>query len=579
MARQTAAKPSEHSLDQIAEDHPDLGLFSTGGPFESFPGPVLVAGRNGIVLGANAAADRLAKLLQSGATNELREAINSALEGKAAQINPLLLERENDKAEVAQAFDLIVLPWADAPAALLLGRDITLDRSLRAALIESRQRFKDLVDASSDFAWETDAQGHFSFVSEGGALGYAAAELVGQPAELFLAEGESAKLTPFKTRVPLEAAEIWFRRAEGDSACLSVMALPLLDANGAWRGCRGLCRDVTEERARELALARARGREHVFAHILRVARDEVEPAGILAVAAEELTRALPASGVAIFRRSDRRDFTQIAGAGRPPPEARLNALLERLGDAGQDLEEATEDGALIVKATRYRDRCNGALCVWQDAAAESWGEEEHFLLREIAAHVAAAIEQLGREAELERLSTTDPLTGLLNRQSFLDAVELRFTRAAANGHTASLFFIDIDNFKLVNDSRGHQAGDEVLARLGKLISGLIRASDLAGRLGGDEFALFVEDLTGKAAGEKGKALLKAAEALQEQSADADRPLALSIGIATFDPKGSEGLKSLFARADKAMYAAKRRGEGGLEIAPAGKRKSPAKSGQ
>ena len=337
MARQTAAKPSEQSLDQIADDHPDLGLFSTGGPFENFPGPVLVAGRNGIVLGANAAADRLARLLQSGATDELREAINSALEGKAAQINPLLLERESGKAEVVQAFDLVVLPWADAPAALLLGRDITLERSLRAALIESRQRFKDQVDASSDFAWETDAQGQFGFVSEGGALGYAAAELVGQPAEVFLADGEAAKLSPFNTRVPLEAAEIWFRRADGGNACLSVMALPLLDANGAWHGCRGLCRDITEERARELALARARGREHVFAHILRVARDELEPAGLLTVAAEELTRALPASGVAVFRRVERRNYLQIAGAGRPPPEERLQALLQQLGDAGQDL--------------------------------------------------------------------------------------------------------------------------------------------------------------------------------------------------------------------------------------------------
>ncbi len=573
MARQTAAKPSEQSLEQIAEDHPDLGLFSTGGPFENFPGPVLIAGRNGIVLGANAAADRLAKLLRSGGTPELREAINSALEGRAAQINPLLLERESGKAEVAQAFDLIALPWADAPAALLLGRDITLERSLRAALIESRQRFKDLVDASSDFAWETDPQGHFSFVSEGGALGYAAAELIGQSAEAFLAEGESAKLSPFQSHVPLEAAEIWFRRAEGGNACLSVMALPLFDANGVWRGCRGLCRDITEERARELALARARGREHVFAHILRVARDELEPAGILTVAADELTRALPASGVAIFRRLERRDFVQIAGAGGPPPQSRLKVLLEHLADADQDLEEETAQGRLIVKATRYRDRCNGALCVWQDPPAEGWGEEEHFLLREIAAHVAVATEQLGREEELERLSTTDPLTGLLNRQSFLNAIEHRFARAAANGRAVSLFFIDVDNFKLVNDSRGHQAGDEVLAQLGTLIGGQIRTSDLAGRLGGDEFALFIEDLSSKAAGEKGKALLTAAETLEGHSGDTARPLGLSIGIAIFDPKGSEGLESLLTRADKAMYAAKQGGKGGLRIAAAGKQRA------
>jgi len=90
-------------------------------------------------------------------------------------------------ATTERAYDVVVLPWADSTVALVLGRDVTLERSLRAALVESRQRYKDLVEISNDFAWETDAEGRFVFVSPRGALGYPATELVGRPAaELLL---------------------------------------------------------------------------------------------------------------------------------------------------------------------------------------------------------------------------------------------------------------------------------------------------------------------------------------------------------------------------------------------------------
>ena len=100
--------------------------------------------------------------------------------GRAGQINPLVLNRGAGTTDLA--FDVAILPWGDGASVLVLARDITLERSLRAALIESRQRYKDLVEAASDFAWETDAQGRFTFVSSGGALGYSAAELVGAAA-------------------------------------------------------------------------------------------------------------------------------------------------------------------------------------------------------------------------------------------------------------------------------------------------------------------------------------------------------------------------------------------------------------
>src|SRR3546814_14332330 len=85
--------------------------------------------------------------------------------------------------DLERAFDVVVLPWASGTVALLLGSDVTLERSLRAALVESRQRYKDLVQISHDFAWEPDGEGRFAFVSPRGSLGSPAHALVGRSAQ------------------------------------------------------------------------------------------------------------------------------------------------------------------------------------------------------------------------------------------------------------------------------------------------------------------------------------------------------------------------------------------------------------
>src|SRR5690606_29352081 len=169
-----------------------------------------------------------------------------------SQVSPLLVPACEGGRAAERAFDMVVLPWASGTVALLLGRDVTLERSLRAALVDSRQRYKDLVEASSDFAWETDADGRFVFVSPRGALGYAAEELVGRRPEEFVIAAEGADPAfPFLAREPLGEVELRFRAASGSAAWLTAVCRPVFDAEGAWTGTRGLCRDVTEARNRE----------------------------------------------------------------------------------------------------------------------------------------------------------------------------------------------------------------------------------------------------------------------------------------------------------------------------------------
>ncbi len=563
MAGIEPATPAQDAYQRLAGGEPDLGLFSPGGPFESFPGPVLVVGHNTVVLCSNEAAEPLADLVRAGGTLDLRSAVSAAFEGRAAQINPLLLEHPDSPGEVGRAYDLIVLPWADAPAALLLARDITLERSLRSALVESRQRYRDLVEASCDFAWECDEKGRFTFVSDAGALDYAASDLVGQPVQELLMDDQVLDETPFAAREPVERSDVWFQDQNGGNHCMAVLSLPLEDAAGEWRGCRGLCWDVTAERSQFTDQARSHNRELVFSYVMRVVQGELDPARMLEAAAKELISALPASGAAIYRRLADKEMKLAAQAGETLPEPPPWQLLE-----ARDFEaiERSDGCRVLIRPTCHRGRCNGALCVWHEEEAVAWGEDEMYLLEAISAQVAWVHAQADREEQLERLSSTDSMTGLLNRRTFLESVQRRLHRAGVSEITMALMFVDIDDFKSVNDNYGHHFGDRILQRVGEILNRNVRDQDLAGRLGGDEFALLIGDIRAETAIQKAEKII--ADAAQRPP---DTPsgfsFSLSIGIALFDPHQPEEVDSLMARADRAMYRVKRAGKAGIEVAP------------
>ncbi len=613
MARSPAVSGPPEARDpaedyrRLVEQTPPGGVLSAGGAFARFPGAVLIAGHNGIVLGANDQAEAIAHVLQAGRHEELRAAIQAALGGTTAQVNPLVVATSEVKAgdvpegafktPVERAYDVVVLPWADGTAALLLGRDVTLERSLRAALVESRQRYKDLVEISNDFAWETDAEGRFVFVSPRGALGYDAADLVGRPARELLLDPESggaaADSSPFTARSVVEEAELWVRSSEGIHLCLLSTALPLTSETGDWIGARGVCRDITSLRCHEADLAEARNRERLFSYIVNMVRRELEPSRMLSATAEALMPALALTGISIHALVDagageRKLGEALAQAGRPAAPDDLRALVTQLSADAQAVELEDAAGGLLLRATRYRDEINGLLCARRSAAGAGagagWSAEDRGLFDNIAGQVGLAIEQLARQTEMEVLSMTDPLTGLHNRRGFVESLEQHLAKQqggedAKAQRPGALFYIDLDNFKQVNDTHGHQTGDEALLDVAALLKEQIRGGDLAARLGGDEFALFLGGMDRQAAERKAELMLTAAERLRGYSGDADHLLGLSLGVAIYDPRTGEGLDSLLRRADEAMYGAKRAGKHSLNFAPEFDRRGKGGEGQ
>ncbi len=174
-----------------------------------------------------------------------------------------------------------------------------------------------------------------------------------------------------------------------------------------------------------------------------------------------------------------------------------------------------------------------------------------------------AIELARTNQQLEVDATTDPLTGLVNRRAFDEAVELQLARATDSGLAIAVVYFDLDKFKAVNDTRGHGAGDAVLAETAARLQRCVRAGDIAARLGGDEFALLLCQLPVDAAAQVAERVgEQALAAISEDVALGDIlcPVGASVGIAV-GPREGATREALVALADEAMYLAKRSGGG------------------
>lgn len=466
-----------------------------------------------------------------------------------------------------------VVEWAATPlrdgSVLLLGRDCSLERQLRLTLTESRRRYKDLVEVSSDFAWETGADGRFVFVSPRGALGFEAMDLIGRdPRELVIPEWEDLPL-PFDTRTSIDQAELWLKTARGEQACLVASALPLTGRNGEWLGARGVCRDITEQVARTQELTRVRNRERLLAHIAHTLRDRLDASESLEEAAEETTRALGADGCRVHRWDETaQKMIPVAAFGGNEADLvdeGLDAAMARMVRTPVPVAEELSRARLLAARTEYRQTLNGAIVVWRDREADRWDEEDVRLMAGIADHIAPVHAHIAYQQRLRRLSERDGLTGLLNRRTFYERLEEALLRPDIG--SSALLYADLDNFKPVNDLHGHQRGDEVLRAVSELLTGGTRPGDILGRVGGDEFVLWLSRADESVASAVAERLLRGVAALRDLSADDARPLGLSVGIAVREGGGGERAQELADRADHAMYAAKTSGKDKYAVAP------------
>jgi two-component system, cell cycle response regulator len=190
-----------------------------------------------------------------------------------------------------------------------------------------------------------------------------------------------------------------------------------------------------------------------------------------------------------------------------------------------------------------------------------YSQEELFArLREAMARTERALQELQRTNEkLEYMAATDPLTGAANRRRFIERVEAEIALARRNGAPFSLLALDLDHFKAINDSYGHQAGDQVLQRFVKKCVDAIRPYDGVARVGGEEFMVLLPQVasdTARAIGER----IRAAVASTPFDTGDGKPIevTVSVGISEFGRDG-ETIDAIFRKADERLYQAKHLG--------------------
>ena len=170
---------------------------------------------------------------------------------------------------------------------------------------------------------------------------------------------------------------------------------------------------------------------------------------------------------------------------------------------------------------------------------------------------------------LQQLAQTDPLTELHNRRHMMDTLEAEFDRSSRVGSPFALLMVDLDHFKRVNDTYGHQLGDKVLQSTAWEIRALLRQYDSAARFGGEEFALLLPETTLSGANLVAERLRQGINNIEFAGPLSKLKISISVGVAAIPHARISTVSDLVRMADDALYAAKRNGRNRVENAPAG----------
>jgi diguanylate cyclase (GGDEF)-like protein len=240
--------------------------------------------------------------------------------------------------------------------------------------------------------------------------------------------------------------------------------------------------------------------------------------------------------------------------------------LGRLGELVQ-LEQQKTQEALTISRRHYNSTRQLLFALTGFALLFSL-----LVARTVINHVSAKNRQLAYQA------SHDPLTGLINRHEFECRVERAIQNAKVQATTHTLLYLDLDQFKIVNDTCGHAAGDELLQQLSQLLLGSVRHRDTLSRLGGDEFGMLFENCPLDKAVEIASSLLTSIQEFNFTWGESSFTLGISIGVVPIDHSTSD-IASAMSAADSACYIAKEAGRNQLQIAHMGDRRLQERHGE
>ncbi|HLZ38460.1 MAG TPA: PAS domain S-box protein, partial [Mycobacteriales bacterium] len=429
--------------------------------------------------------------------------------------------------------------------------DVTDRRAVEEGLRRSEEQFRLLAEYAVDLITTHGPDGVFRYVSPAvrSMLGYEPDELVGRTPDFLVHPDDEPVLRDVRRRLAAGGtalATFRVRRADGRFVWVELVGHAILGPDGRVVETHSVARDVT---ARHEAEDRLRASEERY---------------------RALVDSLP-DAICRFDREGR--YLYVSPAAEKITGSSAEAVL---GHSPEELGQP-RDMCDLLRQHRVRVLENGEPVEFELALPGPNRDTRHLLTRmapefgsdgRVERVVTVSRDITGRkraEEELAHRATHDVLTGLPNRSLLLAHLEHVIAGLNRTPGLVAVLFLDLDRFKLVNDSLGHPAGDHLLVQVARRLAGLVRSDDLVARLGGDEFALALRlppDAVADAVhiADRVHALLRDPFLLGEQEVR----VATSIGIAT-TALGNTRAASLVRDADAAMYRAKARGRGCTEV--------------
>mgnify|MGYP000577883431 CR=1 FL=1 len=430
-----------------------------------------------------------------------------------------------------------------------------------------------IIDLLLDTVFVVDEHGRFVDVSASceTLLGYAPAELIGCRMTDFLHPDDKERTLQAAAKVMSGSSHIHFEnryiRKDGRIAYISWSARWLVDE----RLRIAVARDITSlrfaRRKQEViykiseAAFVAENLDELYAHIHQVVVDLLPSDIFLILTYENGSELLDFSYVAgIFEHTP---TPQKLAANCPLAEViqtRKPLLFTSAGEGIRQTVEFPDIGEFtecVIAPLCSQKKVMGVIVMGRTTSDDSYTSEDCDLLNFVCTQIATAIERKQAEAALHHLATHDPLTSLPNRALFHDRFQMAINRAQRDNEHVALLYIDLDNFKQINDSLGHDAGDMILCDLANRITDCVRKSDTVARIGGDEFTILLlnivspEHIEGLVA--KIQSVVSAPFVVNAHTLH----VSASIGSAIYPDHGTD-LKTLFSLADSRMYKVKRR---------------------
>lgn len=436
-----------------------------------------------------------------------------------------------------------------------LERERTESARTKVALQDALSRQTAILDNIPDMAWLKDKESRFLAVNESFALacGISKEELIGKtdfdfwPREL--AErfrDDDVQVMQTGRRKVVEESTVHTRK---EKVWIETIKSPIYNHKGEVVGTTGISRNITR---RKKALEDLANSEEKYRELVQNAKS--------------IILRFETSGRITF-------FNEFAQTffGYTEEEVLGRSLLETIVPAtdtsGRDVAGMIKE--LTADPDRFASNENENVCRNGRRVWVSWTNRgivgQDGIVKEILS-VGNDITELKRaEVKLRELATTDPLTGLFNRRQFWELGTREIGRSNRYGNPLSVVMLDIDHFKSVNDTYGHDEGDRVLQLLSRILRSQLRKVDIAGRLGGEEFAILLPNTSLPAARSLAERLRLEVETASLRTNGRILRFTVSIGVAEAE-SASTALEGLLKRADVALYCAKNLGRNRVEAA-------------